>query len=126
MFCKLICKDMGEPVEVASHVLCARRETNVRDSSSAIAHNLQNVTLLTHDHESECCGFGGTFSVNIWIFPLRWSAINRRPQSHRRFASGERRLRLLAEINGVLEKQASSLRGKNCRLHSDSHHPDTR
>ena len=24
---------------------------------------LENVTLAIHDHESECCGFGGTFSI---------------------------------------------------------------
>ena len=39
-------EDKGEPVKVAVHTSCAaRREMNV------------------HDHESECCGFGGTFSV---------------------------------------------------------------
>ncbi|OHX11420.1 (Fe-S)-binding protein [Chromobacterium sphagni] len=57
-------QDLGEPVKVAVHTSCsARREMNVHLSSWGLLDRLANVERVAHDHESECCGFGGTFSI---------------------------------------------------------------
>ena len=56
--------DIGAPTQVAVHTSCtARREMSVHTSSWALVERLSNVTRVVHDHESECCGFGGTFSM---------------------------------------------------------------
>ena len=55
---------VGAPMKVAVHTSCgARREMNVHTSSWALFDALDNVERVVHDHESECCGFGGTFSM---------------------------------------------------------------
>ena len=57
-------EDKGEPIKVAVHTSCtARREMNVHLSGWKLIDSLKNVERVVHDHESECCGFGGTFSV---------------------------------------------------------------
>ncbi len=57
-------QDKGEAVKVAVHTSCAaRREMGVHLSGWALVDKLANVERVVHDHESECCGFGGTFSV---------------------------------------------------------------
>lgn len=57
-------QDQGTPTKVAVHTSCsARREMNVHTSSWALVDRLEHVERVVHDHESECCGFGGTFSV---------------------------------------------------------------
>ncbi len=57
-------EDKGEPAKVAVHTSCsARREMNVHISGWKLVDSLKNVERIVHDHESECCGFGGTFSV---------------------------------------------------------------
>ena len=56
--------DEGEPVTVALHTSCsARREMGTHLVGRELLARLGNVTLAHHDHESECCGFGGTFSL---------------------------------------------------------------
>lgn len=57
-------QDKGAPAKVAVHTSCsARREMNVHLSGWQLIDSLANVERVVHDHESECCGFGGTFSV---------------------------------------------------------------
>lgn len=57
-------KDTGTPVRVALHTSCsARRETGALKTTRALLGQLDQVTLEIQDHESECCGFGGMFSV---------------------------------------------------------------
>lgn len=57
-------QDQGQPIKVAVHTSCAaRREMNVHQSSWTLIDRLQQVTRVVHDHEPECCGFGGTFSI---------------------------------------------------------------
>lgn len=57
-------QDTGAPVKVAVHTSCsARREMNVHLSGWALVDKLANVERVVHGHESECCGFGGTFAV---------------------------------------------------------------
>ncbi|GBU09307.1 cysteine-rich LutA family protein [Gammaproteobacteria bacterium] len=56
--------DLGKPTCVAIHTSCtARREMNVHESSWALIARLENVSHVMHDHESECCGFGGVFAL---------------------------------------------------------------
>lgn len=57
-------EDQGAPAKVAVHTSCtARREMNVHLSGWQLVDSLANVERVVHGHESECCGFGGTFSV---------------------------------------------------------------
>jgi L-lactate dehydrogenase complex protein LldE len=56
--------DGGQPTNVALHTSCsARRETGALDATRSLLKQLDQVTLMIQDHESECCGFGGMFSV---------------------------------------------------------------
>jgi len=54
----------GEPTTVALHTSCtARREMGTHEHARALLAQLPGVEVLTQSHESECCGFGGTFSL---------------------------------------------------------------
>lgn len=56
--------DCGEPCTVALHTSCAaRRETGALSATRMLLQQLEGVTLKIQEHESECCGFGGMFSV---------------------------------------------------------------
>lgn len=49
---------------VALHTSCgARREMGTRQHGVATLAQLPAITLTEHQRESECCGFGGTFSL---------------------------------------------------------------
>ena len=57
-------KDRGKPVRVALHSSCSsRREMGVVDEPKSLLRQLANVTLIDIPRETECCGFGGAFSV---------------------------------------------------------------
>ena len=57
-------QDGGEPCTVVLHTSwSARRERGVHRTGRALLGALAGVTVAQQDHESECCGFGGTFSV---------------------------------------------------------------
>lgn len=54
----------AEPVTVGLHTSCsARREMGTRAHGVQLLSALPGVTLDTHANESECCGFGGVFSL---------------------------------------------------------------
>ncbi len=56
--------DLGAPLKVAVHTSCsARREMGVGDRIRSLLGQLEKVQIVEHEHEKECCGFGGTFSV---------------------------------------------------------------
>jgi L-lactate dehydrogenase complex protein LldE len=56
--------DQGAPVRVALHTSCAaRREMGTHVHARALLGQLPAVEVAMHGHESECCGFGGTFSL---------------------------------------------------------------
>ncbi len=56
--------DRGAPATVVLHTSCsARREMGVHLTGRALLDQLGQVTVARQDHEAECCGFGGTFSV---------------------------------------------------------------
>ena len=56
---------VGAPAEdVVLHTSCgARREMGTRAHGVALVDALPGVRRIEHEHESECCGFGGTFSL---------------------------------------------------------------
>lgn len=57
-------EDKGEKVAITWHTNChALRVQKTIDSSKNLLKRLKNVELVEIDHEEECCGFGGTFSV---------------------------------------------------------------
>ena len=57
-------EDQGAPIKVTWHSSChAMREMKVTEDSKALIRQLKNVELIDLEHEYECCGFGGTFSV---------------------------------------------------------------
>lgn len=54
----------GGDTTVCLHTSCsARREMGTLAHGRALLDQLPGVALAVHDHESECCGFGGTFCV---------------------------------------------------------------
>ena len=56
--------DLGSPCKVVLHTSCsARREMGVHLTGRKLLGELANVTVAQQDHEAECCGFGGTFSI---------------------------------------------------------------
>lgn len=57
-------EDEGEKIKVTWHSNChALRVQKCIDSSKNLIKKLKNVELIELEHEEECCGFGGTFSV---------------------------------------------------------------
>ncbi len=57
-------EDRGDACTVVLHTSCsARREMGVHVTGRQLLANLGKVRIAQQDHESECCGFGGTFSV---------------------------------------------------------------
>ncbi len=56
--------DIGEPIKVTWHSNChALRVAQTIPYAKQLLTSLKNVTLVELQHEEECCGFGGTFSV---------------------------------------------------------------
>ncbi|MBN3801262.1 (Fe-S)-binding protein [Burkholderia sp. Ac-20392] len=55
---------VGTDERVVLHTSCAaRREMDTRVHGVALVDALPGVTRIEHERESECCGFGGTFSL---------------------------------------------------------------
>lgn len=56
--------DKGRPVTITWHPSChSQREAKVVEQPKALLRQLANVTLVENPRETECCGFGGAFSV---------------------------------------------------------------
>ena len=57
-------EDKGGECTVVLHTACsARREMGVHVTGRQLLDGLGKVRVAQQDHESECCGFGGTFSL---------------------------------------------------------------
>jgi L-lactate dehydrogenase complex protein LldE len=57
-------QDKGGDCTVVLHTSCsARREMGVHLTGRKLLGDLNHVKLAQQDHEAECCGFGGTFSL---------------------------------------------------------------
>ena len=107
--------DQGEPERVALHTSCAaRREMGVHITGQKLIKQLNNVELIVHDHESECCGFGGTFSVKHG--DISGAMVKDKSQSLLdvdvvRYISAD--WGCMLNINGALDFQKQSLRGEH-------------
>ena len=113
--CKVQFKDSGAPVKVALHTSCsARREMNTHLHGREMLAQLSNVERIDHSHESECCGFGGTFSVRMPDISGAMVADKTRSLietgAHQVLTAD---CGCLMNINGSLEKQKQALRGQH-------------
>lgn len=118
-FLLLVCKtqfnDRGQPTRIALHTSCsARREMNTHLHARELLAQLGNVERVDHDHESECCGFGGTFSVRMPDISGAMVADKTRALKE---TGADQILTAdcgcLMNINGALEKQREALRGQH-------------
>ncbi|MEI8593425.1 (Fe-S)-binding protein [Photobacterium sp. Hal280] len=63
--CRVQWQDAGGPTAVVMHTSCAaRREMQVHVSAGQLLSQLKAVEVREQAYESECCGFGGSFSVH--------------------------------------------------------------
>lgn len=113
--CKVQWQDLGAPTQIALHTSCsARREMNTHLHARALLGTLANVERLEHDHESECCGFGGTFSVRMpevsgaMVLDKTRSLVESGAVEMVTADGG-----CLLNINGSLEKQQHPFRGRH-------------
>ncbi len=113
--CQVDYQDRGAPTKVALHTSCsARREMQTHLHGRALLSQLAAVERVDHDHESECCGFGGTFSVRMPDISGAMVADKTRALQD----SGAAQVLTadcgcLMNINGALEKQRAALRGEH-------------
>ena len=117
-------------IALCLHTSCsARRETNALHSGRQLLHALPGVELRTQEHESECCGFGGTFSIKH----AEISAAMAGDKADALLASGcsgyvSADCGCLLNLNTTLEKRGQALRGQHIasflrsRLQSDGEH----
>jgi len=107
--------DKGSPEKVALHTSCAaRREMGVHITGKKLLNQLDNVELIVHNNESECCGFGGTFSVKHG--DISAAMVNDKTDSLLdidvvRYISADNGCML--NINGSLEYKKENLRGEH-------------
>ncbi len=100
---------------VVLHTSCsARREMGTHLSARALLAQIPNVEVLMQDHEAECCGFGGAFSVkhpelSAAIASDKVDALEATGASAMISADGG----CLLNLNGTLEKRGSALRGQH-------------
>ncbi|KXO08965.1 (Fe-S)-binding protein [Marinobacter excellens] len=113
--CKVDWQDLGQPTQIALHTSCsARREMNTHVHARELLGKLANVQRLDHDHESECCGFGGTFSVRMP--EVSGAMVLDKTRSLRESGAVEMVTAdggCLLNINGSLEKQQQAFRGRH-------------
>lgn len=105
--------DQGKPIKIALHTSCAaRREMNTHLHVRALLAQLKNVTRVDHENESECCGFGGTFSVKMADISgemVKDKVLFLEKTGADQIVSAD--YGCLMNINGALEKQKRPLRG---------------
>ena len=59
-------QDKGSPLSIVVHNSCkAQREVHCDATTHALLAQLDNVAIHHHERATECCGFGGTFSVKV-------------------------------------------------------------
>lgn len=113
--CQVDWSDRGENCRAVLHTSCsARREMATHLSSAALLARLPAVTVLTQVRESECCGFGGAFSLR---HPDISGAIAH-DKVDALIETGADVLvsadcGCLANLNGTLEKRGAQLRGQH-------------
>lgn len=102
-----------ERITAVIHTACsAQRETNTFEATREVVSYWDNVDIKTADHGTECCGFGGSFSVR---FPnISGDMVNDKCQALEdthadHLISSD--CACLMNINGRLAKRESSLKG---------------
>jgi L-lactate dehydrogenase complex protein LldE len=113
--CRVKLTDQGKPTSVVMHTSCAaRREMNVHTTATELLSQLDNVTLRVQNYESECCGFGGTFSVR---HPNISQAMVEDKTTHLCQTQADQLVSAdwgcLLNINGALEYQGKALKGQH-------------
>jgi len=108
-------KDYGQPTTVALHTSCsARREMGTHEHARALLAQLPGVHLVTPSHASECCGFGGTFSLK---HPSISSAMASDKVDALKETGAETFISAdcgcLLNINHTLQKRRDALQGKH-------------
>ena len=107
--------DQGKAERIALHTSCAaRREMGVHITGGQLIKQLSNVELITHNYESECCGFGGTFAVkhaDISAAMVADKSKNLVDADVVRYVSAD--WGCMMNINGALDYQQQSLRGEH-------------
>lgn len=108
-------EDCGTPIKVAWHSSChALRQMRVTEDSKSLIRQLKNVELIELQHESECCGFGGTFALK---HPAISEAIVRDKTEDVRQTGAARLLTgdcgCLMNIAGALDFQNIKVRGQH-------------
>lgn len=107
--------DRGGSCRVVLHTSCtARREMGTHLTGRALLGQCAGVETAMQSHESECCGFGGTFSVRQPDISAAMAA----DKADALEATGAEVLvsadaGCLLNINGTLEKRGSRLRGQH-------------
>ena len=97
------------------HTSCsARREMGTHLSARALLKQIKGVEVVMQDHESECCGFGGAFSIkhpeiSAAMASDKVDALEATAAKVMVSADGA----CLLNINGTLEKRKSSLHGQH-------------
>lgn len=113
--CQVNLRDAGPHSTVALHTSCtARREMNTHLHARELLAQLPGVTRIDHDHESECCGFGGTFSVRLP--DISGAMVKDKTRALRDSHANEvisADCGCLMNINGAFEKQGDTLRGQH-------------
>ena len=113
--CKVRFEHTGAPVKLALHTSCsARREMNTHLHGRALLAQLAGVERVEHDHESECCGFGGSFSVRMP--DISGAMVQDKTAALKGSGAAEvvsADCGCLLNINGCFEKQGDALRGEH-------------
>lgn len=108
-------KDSGKPTKVTLHTSCsARREMGTHLHARGLLAQFDGVEVLQQSHESECCGFGGTFAVRQ---PAISGAMASDKADALKETGAERFLSAdggcLMNIDGTLEKRRDNFRGQH-------------
>lgn len=111
--CRIKLDDQGPATSVVLHTSCAaRREMNVHNTGRQLLSQLGQVELREQSYESECCGFGGTFSVR---HPAISEAMVQDKTQHLTETNASQLISAdwgcLLNINGALEYQGKELQG---------------
>lgn len=106
---------VGAPETLCLHTSCsARREMGTHTVGRDLLARLPGVTLAVHDHEPECCGFGGTFSVKQPDISAAMAADKVEAilaTGCDRFVSAD--CGCLMNLNLTLEKRGAAVRGEH-------------
>lgn len=108
-------QDRGDPIKVTWHSSChALREMGIIEDSKSLIRQLKNVDLIELQHETECCGFGGTFAVKqpaISAAMVRDKADDIRQTGAARFITGD--CGCLMNITGALQHDNIQIGGQH-------------